>query len=65
MYNKYVQMFEAVTVAIVTAAVGFISIYVNNDCTPMKENTKEMHVKVWLVWVLYDIQVWGDAWCNG
>ena len=46
MYGKFVQMFEAVMVAIMTAAAGFISIYLNNDCKPMTENSKELHVQV-------------------
>ena len=46
MYGKFVQMFEAVMVAIMTATAGFISIYVNNDCKPIKENSKELHVRV-------------------
>ncbi|XP_076458922.1 LOW QUALITY PROTEIN: H(+)/Cl(-) exchange transporter 7-like [Babylonia areolata] len=45
MYNKFVQMFEAVTVAVITATVGFLSIYVNNDCKPQTENTNEMQVQ--------------------
>ncbi|XP_076440006.1 H(+)/Cl(-) exchange transporter 7-like isoform X2 [Babylonia areolata] len=44
MYSKFFQMFEAVMVAITTAVVGYISIYVNNDCKPMSEN-KSMHVQ--------------------
>lgn len=46
MYGRFVQMFEAVMVSIMTAAAGFISIYVNNDCKPMTENSKELHVRV-------------------
>ncbi|KAL8597461.1 hypothetical protein ACOMHN_050959 [Nucella lapillus] len=44
MYSRFFQMFEAVMVAIVTATVGYISIYINNDCKPMNEN-RHVHVQ--------------------
>ncbi|KAL8569547.1 hypothetical protein ACOMHN_002093 [Nucella lapillus] len=45
MYNRVVQVMEAVLVAVITATVGFISIYLNNDCKPLKENNSEMQVQ--------------------
>ncbi|XP_041364629.1 H(+)/Cl(-) exchange transporter 7-like [Gigantopelta aegis] len=44
-HNKWSQVLEAMMVAAITAVVGFISIYFNNDCEPMRQNVQESPVQ--------------------
>ncbi|XP_046582844.1 H(+)/Cl(-) exchange transporter 7-like isoform X1 [Haliotis rubra] len=43
--KKWKQVLEAMIVAAMTGLVGYISIYFNNDCEPMKGNSEEVPIQ--------------------